>query len=572
MLANRCVVDFTVENLCGFLYRSKLLAPDNVKTAYQRWLSEAGNSANVPAAFSRWLVSQQYLTEYQANLLAKGQVDNFFLNDYKVLERIGRGRMAGVYKAVHSLGQVVAIKVLPPSRAKNPQLLARFQREARLSVRLRHPHCVRCFQVGHTRDLHYLVMEYLEGETLEEVLLRRKRFGVDEAVRLVHQALLGLQHLHEQGLVHRDLKPSNLMLVPAPGRGPHDTTAPSRIKILDIGLARELYDEDTPPEKAEQLTADGVLLGTPDYMAPEQARDARNRDVRADIYSLGCVLYHLIAGQVPFPDTNLLRQLMRHAKETPKPLTEFNKEVPEGLQQIIAWMMAKKPEQRYATPVRAAQALEAFLLAGNEPVATEEAPQLRSYLTWLETEDVEDEPVRSSVPVAEATAALATPVVHVAKSTPAPVAAPMAAPQPVTAAAPAVAPPVAMPVPPAPAEALPEAAPVARSAATITGRKAGQKKERGDRDTKETKEIKTLAEAAAAAPPAEEEAIEPTTPLARVKQLSRRDWILLGGGVAAGVSMCVVGELVLVLGRALFSRRTPGVPAGGEEAKTEVKG
>lgn len=386
-------MDFKVENLCGFLIRGKLMTPDEMQTMRQRWLTEAKDANQVPA-FLKWLVAKNYATEYQANLLAKGQVDDFFLGQYRIMERIGRGRMAGVYKAVHESGQVVAIKVLPPSRAKKEQMLARFQREARLAVKLKHPNVVRSFQVGEARGLHYLVMEYLEGETLDEVITRRKRMPPQEGVRLVHQALLGLQHLHEHNLVHRDLKPSNMMLIPAPARGDNETTLKSMVKILDIGLARELFDESSPLEPAERMdiTGEGVLLGTPDYLAPEQARDPRTIDIRADIYSLGCTLYHLLTGQPPFPDKNILNQMIRHASETPKPLTAFNPSIPEGLCQIVGWMMAKQPDQRYPTPARAAQALDAFLLVTSDsgkPV--EESPQMRKYLTWLDaTEKRED--------------------------------------------------------------------------------------------------------------------------------------------------------------------------------------
>src|SRR5687767_6863048 len=206
-------MEFTVQNLCGFLIRSKLMSPDGMKAMVQRWQAEAKeNSANLPQ-FTKWLIANKYVTEYQASLLVKGHSDDFFLNQYMILERLGRGRMAGVYKAAHPLGQVVAIKVLPPSKAKNPLTFGRFQREAELSRKLKHPNVVRSFQVGQMGGLHYLVMEYLEGETLEDVLARRKRLSPAEAVRIVHQALNGLQHIHEHGMVHRDLKPANLMLV-----------------------------------------------------------------------------------------------------------------------------------------------------------------------------------------------------------------------------------------------------------------------------------------------------------------------------------------------------------------------
>jgi serine/threonine protein kinase len=510
-------VDFSVENLYGFLFRSKLLPPEEVKTLYQRWLTEAGPTASQVAPFLRFLVSRQHLTEYQATLLSKGQVDNFFLGDYKILERIGRGRMAGVYKAVHKLGQVVAIKVLPPSRAKNAQLLARFQREARLSLRLKHPNVVRSFQIGQSRDLHYLVMECLEGETLEEVLQRRRQLTPEEGVRIIHQALLGLQHLHEQGMVHRDLKPANLMLVPAPG---NDTTCHSAVKILDIGLAREMYDEDSPaPDKNEQLTADGVLLGTPDYMAPEQARDPRSSDIRADIYGLGCLLYHLLAGQVPFPEKNLLRQLIRHANEKPRPLRELNAEVPEGLEQIIDWMMAKKPEARYGTPVRAAQALEVFLLAGNEPVQTEEAPQMRSYLTWLETESIDGETVPAPPPPPPPAPPVAQPITV-----------DMPAPEPV--------------VPPAPVFAEAPVVPVAAPLVQRPPEKPASKKA-----------VETKKSLQPVPPEAPEAPVLPVRPWDRVRQLSRREWILLGIGAGVGLGIAILGEMVLLLFRWIFSPR-----------------
>jgi serine/threonine protein kinase len=359
-----------------------------MKTMYQRWADARIANAGL-SQFTKWLVANQFVTEYQASLLAKGHGEPtvYFLNQYRILDRLGRGRMAGVYKAMHTLGQVVAIKVLPPSQAKNPQMLGRFEREARLSLKLKHPNVVRSFQVGEAGGLHYLVMEYLEGETLEEVLQRRKRLPPNEAVRLIHQALMGLQHIHEQGMVHRDLKPSNLMLMPIPAQEEPDDTFHATVKILDIGLGRELFEEKPGPPGVNpvELTAEGVLLGTPDYLAPEQARDARSIDIRADIYSLGCVLYHSLTGQPPFPDKNVLSQMVRHATETPRPLQGFNPAIPDGLQQIINWMMAKQPAQRYPNPERAAQALQVFLLADSQAAKPlEEAPQMRTYLTWLE--------------------------------------------------------------------------------------------------------------------------------------------------------------------------------------------
>ncbi len=247
---------------------------------------------------------------------------------------------------------------------------------------MKHPNIVRAFQTGQVRGLYYLVMEYLEGETLEEVLQRRSPLPAAEAARLVHQALQGLQHIHEEGMVHRDLSPTNLMLV---GSQP-DTTLQATVKILDIGMGRALFDEGEGGGPGTELTVAGDVLGAPDYMAPEAARDAHTADIRADIYSLGCVLYHALAGQPPFADKNRVRQLMRHAREQPRPVSQLNPDVPEGLEQILGWMLAKDPAQRYPTPDRAAQALQVFLLAGAEVHNLEAEPQMRSYLQWLDTQ------------------------------------------------------------------------------------------------------------------------------------------------------------------------------------------
>jgi serine/threonine protein kinase len=398
-------MDLSVQNVYGLLIRSRLLPLDDARKMYERWQAESKNF-NDAGAFAKWMVANRFLTQYQAGLLARGHADHFYVGEYKVLDRIGMGRMAGVYKAVHPLGQTVAIKVLPPSRAKESRALRRFEREATMAMKLKHPHVVRTFQIGNANGLHFLVMEYLEGETLEELMARRGKLPPAEAVRLTYQALTGLQHLHEQGFVHRDMKPGNLMLVPGRIAGQPDTTLRSTVKILDIGLARPKRDGGLfDPRHDPGLTSEGTLLGTPNYMAPEQARDARNADIRADIYSLGCVLYHALTGQPPFPDSNIINQMIRHATEMPQPIKELNPAVPDGLQQIINPMLAKDPAKRYSTPGQAAQALQSFLVAGSEPASADQDSKLRSYLTWLEKEGGSKS---SQKPIAVAQPAVAT--------------------------------------------------------------------------------------------------------------------------------------------------------------------
>lgn len=548
-------MDFTVENVCGFLMRSRLVAPEVARTLYQRWVDEAKDSAGNLGQFSRWLVANKHVTEYQASLLIKGHADpeNYFLNQYQILDRLGRGRMAGVYKAVHQLGQVVAIKVLPPSKAKDPVMLGRFQREARMAIRLKHTNVVRAFQLGEANALNYLVMEYLEGETLDEVLQRRRKLPPGEAVRIIYQALLGLQHIHEQSMVHRDLKPSNLMLVATSGKSEPDSTKNTIVKILDIGLGRALFEEGSPDNV--ELTGEGMLLGTPDYLAPEQARDARSIDIRADIYSLGCVLYHCLTGQPPFPDTNLLSQMVRHATETPKPLREFNPAIPEGLQQIMSWMIAKKPDERYPTPERAAQALQMFLVADSEPPKPAEEPQMRKYLTWLETSaDSLDESI--------ATPKVAAPAAAPASAMPAPASPAPASPAP------------ASPAPASPVRARP-AAPAVMDAPTIgphlvvpppaipkaTARTPAKKEKRPSRPIPTTQPMPALKPAPQPKPaPTVEAGVdvelipadEPAAPVPRWQAWlprNRREWLLVALGAGSVVFAGLLGMLLAMIFR-----------------------
>lgn len=380
-------MESTVESLCNVLARNHVLEAEAVRTLRVRWRNEAGAASDNVGEFGKWLVRNGALTDFQLDMAQRGFADSVYFGDYKLLDRIGQGRMAGVYKAAHPLGQTVAIKVLPPSKAKQPQVLGRFLREARLAVKLDHDNIVRTFQNGQVKDMHYIVMEYLEGETLEEVLKRRKRLPVSEAIQVLIQALKGLDHLHEVGLVHRDLKPGNLMLVPDGTSGPLDGTLKSTVKILDIGLGRALFDESVPAGEVADLTRDGAIVGTLSYMAPEQARSAHTADIRADIYSLGCVAYEMLSGQPPFTDTNFAQQMQRHAEERPRPLSEMVPGVPAALDNIVQTMLAKDPAMRYATPGQAIKELNA--LASAAPVAKPVRP-MRSYLTWLETQRKEE--------------------------------------------------------------------------------------------------------------------------------------------------------------------------------------
>ncbi len=376
-----------VADYCGVLSRSRLMPNHEVTTILDTWRNETRAADTDVDSFRRYLVIRRYLTDYQAAMLQRGHAEGFFVGGYVILDRIGKGQTAGVYKAVHQSGQTVALKVLAASKARNPHLLGRFQREGRLLTQLKHPNIVRAFQLSQTvatnedrSGVHFIVMEQIEGETLDVVLARRVKLPAAEAARIIHQALGGLQHLHEKRMVHRDLKPANLMLTPHTT----DSTLAATVKILDIGLGRELFDEESGSTQDMHLTAEGTVLGTPDYLAPEQARDARGADIRADIYSLGCVLYHLLAGRPPFSEKNVMATMVKHATEQPTPISQLATGVPPGLQMALNRMMAKDPSGRYQTPADAADALRAFL-PSNAQKAMESAV-LPSFQKWLESE------------------------------------------------------------------------------------------------------------------------------------------------------------------------------------------
>jgi serine/threonine protein kinase len=360
-----------------------MLVSGNGGRPHKQWKDETRGQDDQVDSFCKFIIARRSLTEWQVAMVRRGRADGFFISGYKILDRIGKGQMGGVYKAVHGLGQIVALKILPASRAKQPHILGRFQREARLLTQLDHPNVVRAFQVGENGGINYIAMEFLEGESLDETLSRRKRLPSAEAVRLIHQALGGLQHLYERRMIHRDVKPANMMLTPAPGKP--DTTWDSTVKILDIGLGRELFDEATPEGQIEtQLTVEGSVLGTPDYLAPEQAKDARSADIRADIYSIGCVLFHCLCGRPPFPETNIMSQMLKHATERPPLLSSIVSDVPVGLQSLMDAMLAKFPDDRYATPAAAADALKAFLTPTG--AAPSSAAMVPAFKEWLETE------------------------------------------------------------------------------------------------------------------------------------------------------------------------------------------
>ncbi len=315
-----------------------------------------------PAKVAGLLVQDGVLTNFQAENILAGKWRRFSIGKYKVLERLGSGGFAQVYLCEHKLmRRRVAVKVLPVAKAKDSSALARFHREARAVAALDHPNIVHAYDIDQDEDLHFLVMEYVDGANLLEIVQKSGPLSVLRACHYIQQSALALQHAHEHGLVHRDIKPGNILVDRAGG-----------VKVLDMGLALFFQEED------EQLTRkhDDGTLGTADYLSPEQAMDSHDVDIRTDIYSLGVTFYFLLTGQAPFENMPVTQKLMAHQMKQPRPVAEFRKDVPTAVLAILDKMMAKKVAQRYAIPGDVADALVPYTQAAIGPPSESEMPKL----------------------------------------------------------------------------------------------------------------------------------------------------------------------------------------------------
>jgi hypothetical protein len=270
---------------------------------------------------------------------------------YRIVRALGRGGMGIVYQAEHKLMErPVAVKVIAADLVASPEAVERFQREVRAAAKLEHAHIVRAYDAERAGSLILLAMEYVEGRTLADVVAAKGPLPVGYACRCVRQAAQGLQHAYEQGMVHRDIKPHNLML-----------SAKGVVKVLDFGLAK------LATERASRdggLTGRDVTMGTPEYMAPEQARDTAAADVRADIYALGGTLFCLLTGRPPFAGATPIDVMLKHMQDAPPRVTDLRPEVPAGLADLIDRMLAKDPAARPQTPKEVAEALGAFAKPG----------------------------------------------------------------------------------------------------------------------------------------------------------------------------------------------------------------
>jgi len=350
-----------VQQLLEQAQRSGLLAAAEAQDLVAQLTLDRELTADEAAAL---LVEKKVLTSYQAELLLAGQAEGCLVaGRYLIVEKLGAGGMGTVYKAQDTkLDRLVAIKVLAAHMVNDPGAVARFQREAKALAKVSHPAIVQAHDRGEDRGQQFLVMEYVEGTNLSQVVKERGCISPTLAADYIHQAAQGLQHAHAKALVHRDLKPSNLLLTPE-----------RQIKILDLGLARFLQDQ----LGEAGLTREGFGLGTPDYMAPEQFSDARHADPRADIYSLGCTLYQLLTGQVPFPGSSLTEKARAHEQQEPPPIDERCPEAPAGLVFVVQRMMGKRPADRFQTAGEVAEALAPYLAASSRSLQ-----ELKAMTSW----------------------------------------------------------------------------------------------------------------------------------------------------------------------------------------------
>lgn len=346
----------TVDKFLELVAKSKLVDHDR----WTQFVADLKNApvsdeepltGSAPGAVADRLVDEELVTRWQADKLLEGRHKGFFVGKYKLLGHLGTGGMSSVYLAEHLLmHRRVAIKVLPKARGadKDSSYLERFHREAQAIAALDHVNIVRAYDIDNEGDTHYLVMEYIDGLDLNIIVRDSGTLEYITAAQYIKQAARGLHYAHSVGLIHRDVKPANLLV-----------DAEGVVKILDLGLARFIAEKE---QASLTVAYDENVLGTADYLAPEQAIDSHAVDARADIYGLGCSLYFLLTGHPPFTEGTLTQRLMAHQKDPPPSIYKDREDAPPGLVNICLRMMAKKPADRYKDCAEVARALTNWLI------------------------------------------------------------------------------------------------------------------------------------------------------------------------------------------------------------------
>jgi len=355
-------VPSSVEELLQLIRKSGMIEDQTLTTYLQRRQVGRGLPDD-PRDAADSMIQDGLITNFQAEQFLLGKWRGFTIGKYKLLERVGVGGMGQVFLCEHMyMKRRVAIKVLPPAKAEQPAALGRFYREARAAGSLEHPNIVRTHDIDQDGNLHFIVMEYVDGSDLLDMVKKGGPMEIRRACHYIRQVAIGLDFAFRSGIIHRDIKPGNVLI----DRRGH-------AKILDMGLAR--FYKDT----ADMLTVkydDKIVLGTADYVAPEQVANSHNVDVRADIYALGASFYFLLAGHPAFPSGTVSQKLLWHRTKDPTPIRQIRPEVPEDIASMVAKMMAKDPAKRYQTPNEIAVELEPFV-PDSVPVPTiDEMPQL----------------------------------------------------------------------------------------------------------------------------------------------------------------------------------------------------
>jgi len=353
------------QTFLSFLVRSELVSPRQLDELLPK-LPES----NRGRVLARALVELGVLTRFQAERILAGRTAGFHLGQYRILDQVGKGGMGRVYKAEHlTMGRIVALKVLAPDLTQSERARELFRREVQAAARLVHPNIVTAYDANHIDDRFFLVLEFVDGPNLDQLIRTQGPLSIGLACDYIRQVAAGLQGAHLLNMVHRDIKPANI-LVQRRGLQPDQ---PGLVKISDFGLARlhtpGSEDANDPAGGGTILTRDNSVMGTPDFLSPEQARSLHKLDIRSDIYSLGCTFYFLLTGQVPFPGGNALDKMIRHTTEAPLPVERYRADVPASVVAICEKMLAKNPEKRYATPADVVAALEPFAVSGQIPWA-----------------------------------------------------------------------------------------------------------------------------------------------------------------------------------------------------------
>ncbi len=366
----------SAKSFLKLLERSGLVAEEQLKQELSSLKQKSDGRSVKTSDLTEHLIESGLITSWHTEKLLAGKYKGYFLGKYKLLRHLGSGGMSSVYLAQHRISeQLRAIKVLPRKKVSDKSYLDRFYLEARAAASLNHPNVVRIYDICNEKDTHYMVMEYVKGEDLYELVAASGVVGIEDAINYVAQACEGLAHAHQRNLVHRDIKPANLL-----------KTDQGDVKILDLGLALVSQDDSV----SLTVLHNEKVMGTADYLSPEQAVNSHDVDSRADIYSLGCTLYFLLAGHPPFPKGSLAQRIAMHQSKEPTDVRQSRPDCPDSLALVCQKMMKKNPDERFPSCAEVKAALLGLLEDGSLQLPSQ-------YVAESETSAVE-EGVTSSGP------------------------------------------------------------------------------------------------------------------------------------------------------------------------------